>query len=194
MYISSMKLHNLLLITLVASLFISCSSSTETSKKGETNAIDDSSPKLITSDNINIKIPPNWREIADNNEPIFEIWLINKFENAVISFIPINLTHNLVSSDEQSELEIIKQIILTKKQNSGFDFELIEEKVIESEYENKSIKYLVDDKYHNSILFGNGTKYYECLAYFHEDYLPSEEEIEKLFTTQQEIVRKVIFK
>lgn len=189
-----MKLSNLLFISVFFIIVISCSSTTETTKADESDINSDSSPKLITSDNINIQIPPDWKEIEDNNEPFFEIWLINKNENAVIAFIPINLSHDLNTSDERSEFDIIEQIILTKKQNSGLDFELIEEKLIEAQYENKSIRYLLDDKYQNSILFGNGTKYYECLAYFHQEYLPTEEEIEELFITQQEIVNNVIFK
>jgi hypothetical protein len=174
-------------------LFIGCSSSTETTKTDETDLNTDSPPKLITSDNIKIIIPPDWKEIEDNNEQIFEIWLINKNENAVIAFIPINLSHKPESSEVQSDFNIIEQILITKKQNSGYDFELIEEKVISSEYQNKSFLYLLDDRNQNSILFGNGSKYYECLAYFHEEYLPTEEEIEELFNTQQEIVSNAIF-
>jgi hypothetical protein len=189
-----MKLFNLFLISFLVLIFIGCSSSTESTKTDETSFIADSSPKIITSDNINIIIPPGWKEIEDNNEQIFEIWLINKFENAVIAFIPISLSHNLESSSEQSELDIIEQILITKKKNSGVDFELIEERVIGSDYENKSIMYLLDDKYQNSILFGNGIKYYECIAYFHDEYLPSDEEVKDLFATQQEIVSKTFFK
>ena len=117
-----MKLFNLFFISLLVLIFFGCSSSTETTKTDETDQISDSSPKIITSDNINIIIPPGWKEIEDNNEQVFEIWLINKFENAVIAFIPINLSHNLESSSEQSEFDIIEQILITKKKTSGRRF------------------------------------------------------------------------
>ena len=190
-----MKLFNFSLILIVALTLLGCSSSTETAKVSETTNVSDTSPKLISSNNIKIKIPPDWKEIADNHEQLFEIWLINKLENAVIAFIPINLiNYTLDTTSEQSEFETIIHIILTKKQNSGLDFEMIDEKIIPSEFENKSIKYLLDEQYQNSILFGYGSKYYECLAYFHEEYLPTEDEIEELFATQQEIIKNVVFK
>lgn len=190
-----MKFFNYFPIIILAIIFSGCSSSTETVKVTETTVVSDNSPKLISSHDIKIKIPPEWKEISDNHEQLFEIWLINKFENAVISFIPINLiNHSSESSSDLSEFETIVQIILTKKMNSGLDFEMINEKTIPSEFENKSIKYLLDDQYQNTILFGSGSKYYECLAYFHEDYLPTENEIEELFATQQEVIKNVVFK
>ena len=189
-----MKLYYNSIFFLLFLFIVGCSSTSETSINDIKFLSSSSTPKNITSTNIEITIPYNWIEIKDNNNSIFEIWLINNKANAVIAFIPINLNTELNLDDLSTKLTTIEEMLIFKKKNSGHAFSIIEEEFLSSNYQMRSIKYLIDDELQNSIIFGNNERFYECLTYFSKEYKPSNEDIEELFETQKQIVDDVIFK
>jgi hypothetical protein len=183
------------IISILISLFIisGCSSSTEIAKN-----YNKSKHKAITthtaSSNLGITIPSGWREIKDNHEQLFDIWLVNDQNNAVICFIPIYLSDDLKNKPFEENLKIIEQIVIINKQSNGEDFQIVQEKKEVTNYQIKSIKFKFEDDIKNSIIFGSENKFYECLAYFKNNYNPSPIEIERLIKIQEKIVKDSSFK
>lgn len=180
-----MKLKLYIYIVMVLLILIGCSSSKETSV--EISNIT-SKPIYTKTSNLTIKIPSGWSKIEDNYEKLFDIWLVNKTNNAVIAFIPIHLDENININSEEEGLEIIKNIMVIKKKSSSEKFEIIEEKTVHANYKNNSFKYLINDKLQNSILFGKEGIYYECIAYFKNDYEPDLSDIKDLIQLQEEVL------
>lgn len=189
-----MKLHYNITILILLLLFFGCSSTSEIPKNEDNLQTIDTSDKNITSSKIELTIPYNWSEIKDNNNTTFEIWLVNNEENAVISFIPINLNKDLNLGDISSTLNIIEELLISKKKSSGKDFSIVEQESFSLRYPIKSLRYLIDDQLQNSIIFGENETFYECLAYFSKEYNPSDEEINDLFEKQIEIVNELVIK
>ena len=187
-----MTLYYNIAFLLISLFFFGCSSTSEITKNNDKLETIDTSDKSITTNKIELTVPYNWTEIKDNNNSIFEIWLINNEANAVISFIPINLNKELNLGDVSAKLNIIEELLISKKKSSGEDFSIIEQESFSSRYQMKTLKYLIDDQLQNSILFGE--IFYECLSYFSKDYNPSEEEIDNLFEKQRQIVDELIIK
>lgn len=189
-----MKLNNNIAVLLLLLFIVGCSSTSEISKNEDKSQTIDTSDKNITSGKIELTVPYNWSEIKDNSNSIFEIWLINNEANAVISFIPINLNKELNLGNIETKLNIIEDLLISKKKNSGEDFRIVKQESFSSRYQMKEIKYMIDDNLQNSILFGENETFYECLSYFSKEYNPSDEETEKLFETQRQIVNELIIK
>jgi hypothetical protein len=183
------------IISILISLFLisGCSSSIEIAKSNNK-----SNHKSITthtaSSNLGITIPSGWREIKDNHEQLFDIWLVNDQNNAVICFIPIYLSDELIKKPFEEKLNIIEQIVINNKKSSGEDFQFVQEKNEVTKYQMKSIKFEFEDDIKNSILFGSKNNFYECLAYFKNDYNPTHTEIERLIKIQEKIVGNSSFK
>lgn len=174
-------------------VIVSCSS-TQESVKFEKHPTIKRIPSHTSSRHLDVKIPIGWREIKDNREQLFDIWLVNDENNATISFIPINLADNLLQNTEEEKLAIIEKIVINKKKSIIDDFEIVEQKEMNFNQISKSIKFLMNGDIQNSIIYGNGKNYYECLAYFSEKHSPEEEEIEYLIEIQKQIVSKSIIK
>lgn len=127
MYIMVMKLYKFFLYFLLIIFINGCSSSSESTSEKNYPELK-STPTHIFSSNLEITIPNGWREIKDNHNQLFDIWLVNNQNNAVICFIPIYLSDDLVEKSYDEKLDIIKQIVKNKKQSNVENFEIIEEK------------------------------------------------------------------
>ena len=100
-------MKSFLTLILASLFFLSCSSSTETTK----NNISISPSKKLHNNSLHFTVPSGWREIKDNSDRLFEVWLINDQSNAAISFIPIYL-HNIDENSVDENLNIISEISL----------------------------------------------------------------------------------
>ena len=183
------KYFDILLIFLL--LLLSCSSSKETS---DLKVDVKPSPSVIISDNLKITIPNYWREIDDNHNRLFEIWLVRDDTNAVISFIPVNLSENFNAGNKNEELSLIEKIIFAKKESGNLNFKLVEKGTLPSKYSNISISYYLGDQFQSSIIFGENNVFYECLMYFNDKYAPEASEIEEMLQLQKSIVLESIIK
>jgi len=182
----------LVIVSVLLTLFLlGCSASTETSKTKQVNI---SPSKNLLSNNLQITIPPGWRVIKDNSDQLFEVWLINDQNSAAISFIPLYLS-NIELDTMKDKLNIIAEISLNKRQAASAEFELINKDSLEvNNLRIVELKYLLEKNIQNLLIFTDGSQYYECLAYFNNDYKPNDFEIENLLGTQQEIVTELKFK
>lgn len=183
-----MKLFKLLFTLLIISIISGCSSSQESTsndKLPEPTLI----PTQTSSSHLEIKIPIGWREIKDNKDQFFDIWLVNNENKAVIAFIPIYLTDNLIKKTEDEKLELIEKIVINKKKSSVDNFEIVDQKKTDFYANSKSLKLRVENSFQNSIIYGNGKNYYECLAYFSDEHSPDESEISTLINIQENIVK-----
>ncbi|MCB0731122.1 MAG: hypothetical protein KDC88_08820 [Ignavibacteriae bacterium] len=180
-----MKKIEIFLLLFILIFSFGCSSSSETTQ----NNTQTSEISYITTNNLKVTIPSGWKEIKDNYEQIYELWLVNDNSNASISFIPIILNSELMEKSETEKIELIKKIITTKRQNTADEFELLSEQNMDSKYYMKSLQFIINNSIQNSIIFGDGKKYYECLAYFNKNYQPSDSEIEELFSIQNTVVQ-----
>lgn len=178
------------LVLIFAFLLFSCSTKSIVSEKD--SYIPTPSKKLIKQ-NIKITIPEGWKEISDNADPLFEIWLINDFNIASIVFIPITLSENNISSDGD-DLEIISDLLLNKQKSNILNFDLVKKETYSvRKLKVAEVKYFAETIIHNMLIFTDGNSYYESLAYFSENYTPSSSEIQKLFETQKKILQTVSF-
>lgn len=183
-----MKLFKFLSTLLIIAVIFSCSSSqksTSDEKLPEPTLI----PTQTSSSHLEIKIPIGWREIKDNKDQLFDIWLVDNENEAVIAFIPIYLTDDLIKKTEDEKLELIEKIVINKKKSSVDDFEIVDQKKSNFYTNSKSLRLRVEDSFQNSIIYGNGKNYYECLAYFSDEHSPDESEINNLITIQEQIVK-----
>lgn len=177
-----------LIAALYLILIISACSSSKGTVKNDNLSISKIINSNTSSSNLIISIPSKWREIKDNYNQLFDVWLVNKKNNAVIAFIPINFSENLLELSNPEKMEIIEQIIINKKKSSLDDFEIVDQQKELTKYEKSTLKYRCDGNIHNSVIFGKGNNYYECVAYFKNDYTPSSVEIYGLIKTQNLII------
>jgi len=164
---------------------LSCSSSAEKTQF-DINSYKGTSSKFISSPNLEITIPDNWREIKDNQNQIFEIWLINDANNATICFLPITIDQEIPNSGDN--LKLIEKILINKKKNSFPDFKIINISDELIKHSAKIIIYESNEGIQNSIIFGNGRNYYECLAYFKKNYVTEDSEADYIFEIQKRII------
>lgn len=173
------------LINLAIFIFIGCSSSKETTKEITS---ENKTMSKVTSKNLLLKIPDNWREINDNYNPLFEIWLINNDKNSVIGFIPIHFSDEIENYNVEEKIDMIEKLIIAKKKNVSDKLEILKKNSIIFKYPNKSFSYNIDNQFQSSIIFGNGNVFYECIAYFDKSYAPELEEIDNLINIQYKLV------
>ena len=174
---------------IILSLFLisGCSSSSE-STNNSTYPNSKSTTTLAASSNLAITIPEGWREIKDNHNQLFDIWLVNNQNNAVICFIPIYLSDDLTKKTFEEKFKMIKQIVINNKKSITKDFQIVEDKNEVANYQMISIKVEIEDVIQNSILFGSENNFYECLAYYKNGFNPNSSEIELLIDIQEKIV------
>lgn len=178
----------LISVLIVVLLLNGCSSSGEAAK----NAYDKSPSKELKADNLQITIPSGWRKIEDNNDQLFQIWLINDKNNASIGFRSIYL-NDLADLPLKEKLNAIEHTLLSKRKSFSDDIELLSR----TEYKVNNLnlielRFLLNEKIQNLLIITNGVRFYECLAYFKNDYSPSTEDIENLLDKQKSIVNDLI--
>lgn len=181
-----MKINTL--IALFLSLLIGCSSSPETTNKNESV----SPSKTVKTNKLDITIPMGWRQIEDNTDKIFELWLINDLNNASIAFTPIHL-NNFYSESLEEKVNIISDISIKKRESAFDDFELLTKKNFSiNKLFIEEVRYLINDKIQNLLIVSNGKHFYECIAYFKKDYDPNSSEIENLIETQKQTINSLV--
>jgi hypothetical protein len=171
------------LLLIFSIIIYACSSSVETTANKKVYP-----ESSIKTNNLIVNIPDGWREISDNDEKLFEIWLVNKENTAVICFIPITVNNQIEVKTETEKLDILEKILTTKRTVNADKFEVIESTELDSDYLNRQIKFSINNKIQNSILFGKDKYFYECLAYFDNTYFPSSNQLNTLFETQRVVV------
>lgn len=176
----------------IFNFIIGCSSSTETTSDVKSVRTINVSDEIAR--NITVIIPNGWREIKDNADQLFEIWLVNKENNAVICFIPVNFSEGLEIPTNDKRLEIIENILITRRKGTGNDFQIIEQRMLDDKYLIKSTKFSINKHLQNSMVFGNGTYYYESLAYYGKNLEPTNSEITNLIELQEEVILGIEFK
>ncbi|MDX1699791.1 MAG: hypothetical protein R3250_04185, partial [Melioribacteraceae bacterium] len=169
----------------VVFILFGCGSST---KQAENVEIVDYRTGIASSPNLSITVPSGWREIDDNKNKIFEIWLVNKENNASIGFIPIHLDKRFGDKSDVDKHKLVVDLLLNKKKSTASDFKVLLNEENSSNYNFTTIKYLTDNKLQNSIIFGTGDLFYESLAYSDNNSDLSESEIEEIFKVQNDIV------
>ena len=163
---------------------IGCGTSTEQFEKIET--IDYRSDS-VGSANLSLTIPSGWKEIDDNKEKIFDIWLVNEENNASICFIPIHLDKRFNEKSDADKHSFVVDLLLNKKRSTASDFEVVFK---QENFRNNitTIRYITDGNLQNSIIFGKGELFYECLAYSDINSNLSQSDLEEIFIIQNEIV------
>jgi len=187
-------MKSIILVLLGVSILIVNSACSSTKDATTNSTLQISSSSETTSSNLQITIPKGWTEIKDNFEQLFDIWLVNDSKNAAIVFVPIYISENVDIADEQKKIELIKDIVINKRKNEVNTFEIIDENFEGGMYNMHSSKLNVDDKIQNSVIFGKGKYFFECLAYFDNGYSPSTDELNKLAETQFEILKDLQIK
>jgi len=177
----SIKIVSIIFLSL---LVVNCSSTTEISNE-RTNSVYKESSKNVS--NLIIDIPDGWREINDNHDRLFEIWLVNLENNASICFIPININFLADTISLENKIEIAGEILIKDKKSKNEDFEIISESYLNKNRSYKSIYYKIGESFQRSIIFGSNNKVYECLAYGKSGKVYSE--VDPIFETQLEIVK-----
>lgn len=100
-----------------------------------------------------VNVPENWKNISDNVETIFDIWLISSDDKTVIGFIPLNIDSNI---DEDDKLKLLSKFELEALKSKNADintediFTLIEIDGITA----APLTYEIDGKKFNLIVFG----------------------------------------
>jgi len=182
-----MKYLRLFIYVILFFLLNDCSSSTESTSQ-DSNA--GTSPLiLIKSSNLEINTPSGWKEINDNHDKLFDIWLVDDEANASIGFIPININDDIDLLNQNEILDFLEKIVITVKNNLAELLDANDEQIFDLKYKVKQIRLVVDDKIQNVIIFGEGDNYFESIAYFHKEYNPTESEIKALIRTQHNIIK-----
>jgi hypothetical protein len=180
-----MKFYKLLCISALPFIFSHCSSSEETTKIS--SSTHESPAKSVSTSALEIIAPSGWREIEDNSNKLFDIWLVNDLDNSVISFSTINLNGIIQQSTHEEKMELIEKIIIGKKKYST-NVEIIDQDTRFLNDNAKQIRLMLNDNFQNVIIFGDGKNYFESLAYFKENYNPSNQEIDDLVMNQYNII------
>jgi len=183
-------MKNIIFSLILISLLASCSSSVETTKLDIPSEL---SNKIVISQSgkISIHIPVNWRNILDNNETVFDIWLVSSENNAMIGFIPLTIDQDL---DNDDAVNLLTKFSLESKKVQSTEFEFENETPIKEigDFSSKGLKYKFGDKKYSSIIFGKDDIYYECLAYFGTDYNATEDEFDKLVNLQGLVIYSAV--
>lgn len=164
---------------------IGCASSTQ---KSETIETIDYRSDMVSSPNLSLTVPSGWREINDNKNRFFDIWLVNGDNNASICFIPIHLDNRYSDKSDEDKHKLAVELLLSKKRSTAQEFEIILKKEDFRRYNFTTIRYITDSNLQSSIIFGKGNLYYECLAYSDVNSNLSELDLEAIFKVQDEIV------
>lgn len=169
---------------ITALILVNCSSSVDSSISNN-----GASTKIITLNNYNLtfNIPFGWNKVEDNYKKIFEVWLVSENNKSAIGLIPIHISNKELLGSEKDKLSIIESIVLNKKKTNA-DVELISNEMKNFNRDAIELRMSVDNDFQNSIIFGENDYYFECLAYFLEEYEPTDEEIELLLKDQAQFV------
>ncbi|MBK7104531.1 MAG: hypothetical protein IPH62_04545 [Ignavibacteriae bacterium] len=183
-----MKKYLFIILIIIIS---ACSSSDEITKIEIPDELDENIA-VSQSKNLLVNIPIQWKNISDNSETIFDIWLVSPENNAVIGFIPLTINEEI---DEEDKIELLSKFNLENIKTNGADFDsennytLIEI----DDFLTSQISYKIDEKSYNSVIFGKDNVYYKSLAYFGNDYKPTENEIEELIELQELVISSAKF-
>ncbi len=150
--------------------------------------------QITASGNLQIKIPNNWIEIKDNHNQLFDIWLVNKKNDASIVFIPIYISEEIVFNNELDKLDTIKEIVLAKKKATSTNFAILEKTNLNNNFISQSIRYLIEGKEYNSIIFGKNNVFYESQAYIKSGNQPSSLSLNDLIEVQEHILKNAKIK
>ncbi len=178
-------MKNPIFALILISMLTSCSSSIETTEIDIPSRLSKNTA-IANSNKIIVNIPQYWKSISDNSETVFDVWFVNPEKNAVIGFVPLSINKDAGMDNDEDAINLLTKFSLESKKSKGADIEI--EDVIPTEEINSffstSIRYKLDDRNFNSIIFGKDNVYYECLAYFGNAYKPTEEELKKLLDLQ----------
>ncbi|MBK8944911.1 MAG: hypothetical protein IPM32_06500 [Ignavibacteriae bacterium] len=180
------------LFTILIIIISSCSSSDEITKVEIPDELDENIA-VSQSKNISVNIPVQWKNISDNSETVFDIWLVSPENNAAIGFIPQTINEDI---DEEDKIKLLSKFNLeslkTKNAeiNSNETFTLIEI----DDFLANPLFYKIDGKSYNSIIFGKDKIYYKSLAYFGNNFNPTEDEIEELIELHELVISSAKFK
>ena len=184
-----MKKYFLLLLLIIIS---ACSSSEETLKVEIPSDLDTYSVNSHLR-KFSVNIPENWKNISDNVETIFDIWLISSDDKTVIGFIPLNVDNNV---EEDDKLKLLSKFELEALKSKNADintediFSLIDIEGITA----SPLMYEIDGKKFNLIVFGKDNVYYKSLAYFGNGYKPTDDEMEDLIDLQELVISSAKFR
>jgi hypothetical protein len=179
-------------IILLVSL-VGCSSSKKTIKKNIT--LSGNYYESVNSDLL-IKIPSGWNEIKDNSEKLFDFWLVSPDRNSAIVFVPVYFNSKDKLLNDRITLEFLSETTKKLKQNTNQNFYILNDiptYKINSFWFN-GFMYKIDSNERKSVLFGSNNKFYECIAYFNEEYNPTKNELENLFKVQKLVLSTVQIK
>ncbi len=183
-----MKSLSYLLILLLLTTFQSCSISTKTIEEKDITVSKIFHKSKTT--NLFYKLPNGWREIEDNDNQLFELWLINKNNNSTITFLPIHLDSAFTKNSVKENLRLLNITQKKIKQSTLKDFKILTkfDEFSNNEINFISMKYLDDGKLKQSVIFGKNNSFYECSAYYKDSLAPTDIEINKLFEIQEMVL------
>ena len=101
-------------------ILAACSSQTT-----KNSSIEKQYENIAASSNLQIKIPHGWKEIKDNNEQLFDIWLVDDQYNSSIVFIRIYLSEKLNFTRDEDKLDTVADIIMAKKRSTTESFKIV---------------------------------------------------------------------
>lgn len=187
--------NSLYLFFSILLIFSACSSSKDTTKE-EGDKFPSEETAISPINKLEVNIPLGWKLISDNNDQLFDIWLLNVDKNSSITFIPLSLSKNFELNSSEENLNLLFELIKNQKKISNNNLVLLEENELYKAGNALclSFQYSIDDNLFNSIIFYLDNKYYECLAYFDSNYEPSYSEFESLIETQNFIILNSIIK
>jgi len=190
-----MKQIIFILISIV--IFTACSSSEEITKKEITSEVSENTIVSQTG-KLSVKLPSGWINTLDNTETVFDIWLVSPANNAVIGFTPLSINNKVEDIDnDEDAIKLLTKFARESKKNRDAEFLNEDEEIIISEINGfmaTNLKYEIDGKFFNSIIFGKDKVYYECLSYFSNKYEAEEDEYEKLFSLQKLVIESARLK
>lgn len=189
-----MKLQILIFLALVLFISTSCSSSKSTTEEKDISL--STLYHKTEKANLYYKLPSGWSEIKDNYEQLFELWLVGAKGKSTIIFIPIQFENDLIEDNTFEQLRVLLNIETNIKKASLQNHAILDKP---QEFENNdikfiSMKYIDDGDTKRSVIFGKSNSFYECIAYFENDYEPTEDELNSLFDVQQRVLHSVQMK
>jgi len=189
-----MILKTLIFFAILLFTLVGCSSSQSTTEKRDVSL----STLYHKTEKANLfyKLPKGWTEIKDNYEQLFELWLVGPKNNSTITFVPIQFENDLNEMNSSNQLQKLLNVKTNIKKASLKNFIVVEKL---KEFENNNIKfgsmeYLDNSNAKRSVIFGKGNSYFECIAYFENDYKPTKIELKNLFDIQQLVLLSIQMK
>jgi len=162
-----------------------CSSSESISKK-ESHSIEPG--KLTLTQNLTVTIPNNWQKIDDNNEQLFELWLVNETNDASISFIPIHIDELLIEKNKTSLFDFLEKTIIQSKENSTDSFEILSKGDLNYRYPARYFNIEINGTKQHIVIFGRDGKYYQSIAYFRKDKHTTDAEYSNLVQLHEMLI------